>query len=359
MTNASVTYNIDVMRTYNAKATKEEKGIVKLEGEISADIFESYRPHALKHLGEHATIDGFRKGHIPEDVLTANLSEMAILEEMAEHALREHYPHILSETNVDAIGRPEIAITKIAKANPLGFSIKTAIMPEVKLPDYTTIAKKEGKKPETIEITDKEVDDTIMQIRKSRAEKQNEPQGKPIEPTEDQLPPLDDAFAQSLGEFKTLDELKQKIKENMALEKTNREHEKNRIMIMDKIIEKSEMIIPDMLVNAELDKMLYRMKNDITMMGLSYDDYLKKLNKKEEDIRGEFRADGEKRVKMELVISEIAKKEKLIPEPEAVQKEIDHLMEEYKEADADRVRMYVENILTNELVFKFLENQVV
>ena len=57
-------------------------------------------------------------------------------------ALSEYYPKILEENKIDAISRPEISITKLARKNPLGFKIKTATMPEMKLPDYKQIAKK-------------------------------------------------------------------------------------------------------------------------------------------------------------------------------------------------------------------------
>ena len=56
-------------------------------------------------------------------------------------ALNEHYPKIIEEEKIDAISRPEISITKLARKNPLGFKIKTAVLPEIKLPDYKNIAK--------------------------------------------------------------------------------------------------------------------------------------------------------------------------------------------------------------------------
>lgn len=87
-------------------------------------------------------MDGFREGKVPENVLLANIPEMQILEEMAEMALNEHYPKILEDKKIDAISRPEISIIKLARNNPLAFKIKTAVLPEIKLPDYKDIAKK-------------------------------------------------------------------------------------------------------------------------------------------------------------------------------------------------------------------------
>src|SRR3989338_6780519 len=106
--------------------TKLPKSEVEIEGELEAEIFDSYYRQALEKIGARAEIDGFRKGHIPENILMSKIPEMHILDEMAEMAISEHYPKIIEEHKIDAIGRPEVAITKIARKNPLGFKIKTA-----------------------------------------------------------------------------------------------------------------------------------------------------------------------------------------------------------------------------------------
>ena len=148
---------------------------VEVEGELPAEIFETYFDRAVKKLGENLEVPGFRKGKAPESILLAQLGEGKILEEMAELALAEHYPKIIEENKIDAISRPEVAITKLARKNPLGFKIKTAVLPEVKLPDYKKIAKKEkGAVPEAdknITVTEEDLENTILDIRKSRAPK--------------------------------------------------------------------------------------------------------------------------------------------------------------------------------------------
>ncbi len=118
------------------------KSEVEIEGELETEIFETYFSKALKKIGETLKLDGFRAGKIPESVLLSKIPEIRILEEMAEMALGEHYPKILVEEKIDAVSRPEISITKLARKNPLGFKIKTAVLPEIKLPDYKSLAKK-------------------------------------------------------------------------------------------------------------------------------------------------------------------------------------------------------------------------
>jgi trigger factor len=352
---------------------KLPKSEVEIEGEIETDAFETYFDKALKRIGEHLEIDGFRKGKVPENVLLSKVPEAQILGEMAEMALSEHYPKILEENKIDAISRPEISITKLARKNPLGFKIKTATMPEMKLPDYKQIAKKvvsEIKEEEkNTDVTEKELEDTIMDIRKSRAPKiqmkdeaehvhkeGEEHNSQPATLTEE-LPEFNDDFVQALGPFKDVKDFKEKLKENIKLEKGNQAKEKTRLKIVEKIIDDVKVEMPEILIEVELDKILYRMESDITQMGLKFEDYLKHLNKTVEDLRKEFRTDAEKKAKLALVLNKIASDEKIVADQEQVTNEVAMILEHYKDADPERAKMHAENVLTNEKVFQFLENQ--
>lgn len=344
----------------NINIKKLEKSRVEIEGEITTEKMLASRGKAVKKIGSEVTLPGFRKGMAPEEMLVKHVGEMAILEEAAETALSEEYGNILIEHKIDAIGRPEINITKIAPANPLGFKITTSIMPTTTIADYKKIAKGVmTEKEESTEATDKEVDDAIENIRKSRAEHDHNHEHAEGEEAhhEHPLPELNDAFAQSLGEFKTVEELKAKIKENIAAEKIAHNKDKKRMTALEKIIEKSEFDMPEILVESELEKMLAQMKGDIERMGLKFDDYLKHIKKTEEDMKKDLRPDAEKRAKSQLALNKIAVEEKIEPNKEAVEKEVAHIVAQYKDADPERARIYVETMLTNEEVFKFFEAQ--
>ena len=324
-------------------------------------------------------IDGFRKGKVPENILLSKVPEISILEEMAQIALSEHYPKILAgETGsekIDAVGRPEISITKLARKNPLGFKIKTAILPDFKLPDYRNIAKKVISKitdaEKNVSVSEEDLENTILDIRKSRAPKVHmaektephehkdgeEPHAHAKEELPEELPELNDDFVKALGPFKDVADFKTKLKENIKLEKENQAKEKTRLQIIEKIIGDTKIEVPEILIESEIDKILYRMESDITQMGLKFEEYLKHLNKTKEDLRKEFKNDGEKKAKLALVLNEIAKAEKIIADPEQVAKEVAQILEHYKDADPERAEMHAENVLTNEKIFQFLESQ--
>ena len=346
----------------NIKVTKLPNSEIEIEGEIDAELFESYFTKALKKIGETLKLDGFRQGKIPESVLLSKIPEISILEEMAEMALSEYYPEIIADEKLDAISRPKISTTKLARKNPLGFKIKTAVMPEIKLPDYKVIAKKVNGEitdaEKNIIVTDEDLENTITDIRKSRAPKVNLPAAEiDAKSIPEVLPEFNDAFVQALGPFKDVEDFKIKLKENIKLEKENTLKEKTRLKIIEKIIEKSVLDLPEILVDIELDKILYRMESDITQMGLKFEDYLKHLNKTKEDLRKDFRVDAEKKAKLALILNEIAKEEKITADPEKVAMEVAAILEQYKDADPERAQMHASNVLTNEKIFQFLESQ--
>jgi trigger factor len=347
---------------------KLPKSEVEIVGEIPGDIFEDYYAAALKHISEKVELPGFRKGKAPEAVLVAKVGEMHILEEAAELALGEHYPKILDDEKIDAVGRPEISITKLARKEALGFKIKTAVVPEIKLADYKKIAKETlaslTDADKTTDVTDKELEDTIMDIRKSRAPKVHVAEhvhkdGEEHSPDEGlgEIPELTEEFVKGLGPFENIEDFKAKLRENIKLEKQNQNKEKTRLKIIEAVMDKTEIDIPEILIESEVTKILYRMESDITAMGLKFDDYLKHLNKTKEDLRKEFRKDGEKKAKLSLTLNEIAKAEKIEADKEQVAKEVAAILEHYKDADPTRAEMHAENVLLNEQIFQFLETQ--
>ena len=152
----------------NIKITKLKNSEIEITGEISAERLATCKTEALKKITKNAEMDGFRKGHVPSSVVSAKIGEAGLLEEASEIALAEEYPKIVIDHKLDVISRPEISITKMAFGNPLEFKIKTTVMPEIKLADYKKIAKGIMAKEESTEVTEKEIEAVILEIRRNR-----------------------------------------------------------------------------------------------------------------------------------------------------------------------------------------------
>ena len=329
---------------------------VEITVEMPATVLEEYRKKAIATLGKEAELDGFRKGHVPENVLISKIGEGRILEEAAELALQEVTPNILASEKMEFITQPRVAVTKLASGNPIEFKLTVAVMPEIGLPDYKKIAKGEmSKKDEPITVNDEDVEKVIEDIRKRMAPiPEATADGKSSEPI---LPELNDELLKQIGDFKDVPDFKAKLADNIKLERENKQIEKKRIGMAEDLVAESKIDLPNAFVEQEIAIMLARFRDDIGRMGLKFDEYLKHIKKTEDDLRKDWRLDAEKKAKLELIFVEIAKKENLKPEEEKVAKETDHLIEHYPTADRDRARAYIIKQMTTDLVFEFLEKQ--
>lgn len=388
------------------QVSKEANSRVKIEGEIPFAEVDKQRAGAIKALSKNLKVDGFRAGHVPENIVVQKLGEMTILTEMAERALAAVYPEILAAHKVDAIGHPQISITKIAPDNPLGFTATVAVMPEITLPDYKKIATEVNKDKTSAEVTDSDVDKQIEDILRqkaayerlqkkaaknaegtegavdlptpdtveedkpsaedkstqlSEAEASETKADKPIKDINElPIPELTDELVKELGQpdqFKDVADFKAKIREHLEIEKKREAEAAHRAKLTDKIIEDSQFELPQIMIDSELGQMFAQMEEDIQRAGLKMDDYLSHMKKTREDLQKEWTPTAEKRARLQLVLNEIAKTEKLEPDQEKLDHEVKHLLEHYKDADENRVRIYVASVMMNEAVMKMLEEQ--
>lgn len=360
--------------------TPEAGSQVKIAGEIPFSELAHERAGALRKLGANVAIDGFRKGHVPEAVLVKHVGEMNILLEMAERAIAHMYPHILDAHEIDAIGYPKIEITKIAPENPLGFTAVVAVLPTITLPDYKALAKDVNAKKESTEVTDEDVEKQINDILRQKvaydrlqakaAAKAETPDGEtpesnetPLETAEDfaklPLPELTDEVVQALGQpgqFTDVADFKTKLREHLAIEKKRDIEAKHRATITDTIIDASTFELPQVLIDSELNQMFAQMQEDLDRSHLKMDDYLTHIKKTKEELSQEWTPAAEKRARLQLVLNEIAKVEKVTPDEKQLKDQVRQLTEQYKDADPHRVRVYVASVMQNEAVMKMLES---
>tara|TARA_B100000508_G_scaffold141059_1_gene145733 strand:+ start:4230 stop:5384 length:1155 start_codon:yes stop_codon:yes gene_type:complete len=362
---------------------------VKISGELPYAELQSERDAAMVALGKNVEIDGFRKGHIPTPVLEKHLGEMNILAEMAERAIAHAYPHIVEEHKLEVIGQPQIEVTKIAPENPLAFTATVAVLPKFDLPDYDAIAKEVNNNRPNDDVTDEELDEQIKDVQKRRVayEKMQQKAAAAAEKTEgdetdlptpeseaakaaeaedagpikdEDLPELTDEYVKGLGQpgqFETVDDFKKKLREHLEIEKKNNNAAKHRADITDGIIEKTEVKLPKILIDSEINQMWAQMEEDIGRADLNIDDYLAHIKKTREELVAEWTPAAEKRAMLQLILNEIAKKEEIVPDSEAVNAQTKELLERFKDADEHRVRLYVASVLLNEEVMRSLESK--
>ncbi|TSC67403.1 MAG: TIG Trigger factor [Parcubacteria group bacterium Gr01-1014_72] len=339
---------------------------VEMTGEIPAEELARMRPRALAALAKHLSIPGFRAGHVPARIAAERLGEMKILEEAVEIAMGEMVPEIITREKLSLAAPPEVTITKLAPGNPAAFRIRAYIMPEITLPDYRAIVKKElGIAEENAEVSAENVESFITDIRKratgakSAGERDGGAAGEGGATGNNMapLPDLTDEFVRKLGAFTDVADFRKKVRENLLEEKALRAREKRRARIAEHLIAGTTFELPPPLIENELDRMEAEWNDNLERLGLKADEYLKKVGKTREALRGEWRESAAKRVRLQLLLFKIALAESIsVPEKE-LQEKTSRIVERHKGADSARVRSYLTTILTNEKVFEFLESQ--
>ncbi len=152
------------MKTEIKKLPKSE---LEIDFELSDVEFAVFIDKALEHLKGHVKMDGFRKGHVPKEMVEQRVGQENLLMEAGDLAVKDAYTKFVVEQKLEPIGEPEVKITKIAKGNPLLFTIKVAVLPDIKLPDYKKIVSEI--KGLEVSVEPKEIDEALVYLQKSRA----------------------------------------------------------------------------------------------------------------------------------------------------------------------------------------------
>ena len=330
---------------------KEKKVLPKSEYlliiEIPPETVASEESHVLAQIKKDTELPGFRKGFVPENILRARMGEMALFEEAATHALSEALEEIFRAEKLDVIGRPRVEVLKLVPGNTAEFRVALSLYPQLLLPDYKKIAKEHaGKKIEVTDIEEKEIDTVIAEIKKHRETTTGK---KDSEITDDSV--------KEFGPFKTVADFRAKVKDGLTERKTEKHREKRRAELLDRLTDKSRGEIPNVLIESELSRMESELRSEIERMGASFDGYLKEIKKSQEEMRKEWYNDAEKRVRLQLMLVQIARSEKIAVPEEQIEKEMRYIIEHYKNADAKNARSYVETFFTNQKVLQFLETQ--
>lgn len=305
---------------------------VEFSGSFAPDELAPFRPRALAKLNDEIELKGFRKGHVPESMLVKTVGDVAVWEEMFLAALSEAYPTMLVEHKVNALGRPNITVTKIAANAPVEFTLRTAHIPEIKLADYKNIRDDEAKKPlEPEAVSDQDVAEVLERIKKEASGK------TPAEPIDEE-------------KYKT------RIRESLTREKEIAAHQKKRARILDRLAKETSVELPAVLVNEEIRRMEARVEHDLSRMGVKLEKYLEEVKKTLEDMRAEWRPQAEKNVTIQMALAEISTREKLAPKEELLEREADALVKAHK-VSKENARAYVAEVLGNELVLSYLEGK--
>ena len=360
--------------------TNLEKSAVKLTVTIAKkDVQESYNSIVAKYV-KSAQIPGFRKGHVPANVLERKYGDAIkadALSEIIDKSLNEIFeketenrPLPYQQPVMDQV--PEFDVSK-----DLTYPVTFDVFPKVEVKDFAGI---EVKEPQ-VTVGDKELEDELKAIQERNAvvmdkkadetaEKDNivtvdykEENGEnrngyvftvgsaddiykisddvigmkkdeTKEVSKDdkkitltvkaiktrQLPALDDDLAQDVSEkFKTLDDLKADIKRNLEVAKTRKIAEIKSQSLLEQLVEKNAFDIPASMLAAELDGRWRMMAQQFQTSPEQLEKMITASGQTKEAMLEQWTGDSEKMLKSRIIVDSLLRSKNISVTPEEIE----------------------------------------
>lgn len=147
------------------------------------------------------------------------------------------------------------------------------------------------------------------------------------------MPPLDDAFAKSLGVADgDLARMREEVKSNLEREVNNRLKARTKGAVLDALVDAASFDVPKGLVAGEMQRLSEMARSDLVARG---------INAKEAPLPADvFAPQAEKRVRLALVVGELVRVEKLNAQQQQIRKAIEDIAHSY-ERPAEVIQWYL------------------
>lgn len=158
---------------------------------------------------------------------------------------------------------------------------------------------------------------------------------------ERKVPELNDAFAQKVGPFKTVDEFKADIQKYLDNQKETSDRQKSENAVFEKVIEAASVDIPETMIEREAESLTNDYKQRLQAQGLNWDAVEKSEGK--EKLADTIREDAKFRIKNSLVIGKIAQEENIKLEPKDIHAKFNQLSAAYGLKQEDLMKQIGKN----------------
>lgn len=178
-----------------------------------------------------------------------------------------------------------------------------------------------------------------------------------------ELPEINDEFAANVSEFENLEDYKKDIEKRLEIKLETEKERKIENELIEKIVKASEVEIPNVLVEKQIDMFVRDLEMRLGYQGIKVDDYLKYLGTTLDKFKEERKEMAVQTVKTRLVLEEIVKKEKMIVTDVELDKVLSETADKYKKSLADfkksldnRTIAYYQNDILMKKLLDFLKN---
>ena len=157
-----------------------------------------------------------------------------------------------------------------------------------------------------------------------------------------ELPDLDDEFAKDVSEFDTLEEYKADIKAKLDKQNADRTAAEFEGNVLKVVVDAANVEIPDCMIDSACEDMMREFGYRLSSQGLSLEQYMQFTGMTPDSFKEQYKEQAAERVKSNLVISEIAKRENIEVTDEDVEAELTKMAEMYG-MEVDKLKEFVKD----------------
>jgi trigger factor len=362
-----------------------------LEVEVPVeDVAREVRAAAAR-LAQRVRIPGFRRGKAPRAVLERYLGRDEVYGEAVEGLVGNAYRRALADVGVVPVGRPEFDIPALDETAPLRFVARVDVSPEVDPGAYDSVriprpavsvsdadvdaAIEELRRrrshlesvadapaasgdfvmirPAAVEGLDRfqtgrevlvevgagsfpaEVEQALEGARagEERTVAVRET-GRLVATVVDVrrrvLPAADDAFAKSVADVATVEDLRARLRTQIEADARAKAEEAYEDQVLSTVVDAARIELPASLVEHEIEHLVADLHETLQRRGYTLERYLETAGKDLPGLQEELRPRAERRLRVRLVLDEIARREGLVPTQEEIAAEEEKVAAELK-----------------------------
>ena len=377
----------------------EEKNMVKLVIEASAEEFEAGLNAAYNKNKNKISVPGFRKGKAPRKMIEQLYGSQIFFEDAANEIIPDAYADAAKESGLDIVSQPKVSIEQLELGQYKGVEVTKADIEATDADVEEELKKVQDQNSRTVSVEDRAVKDGDMTVIDFEGfidgeafdggKGENYPltigshsfidtfeeqmigmnigeekelnvtfpeeyhaenlKGKPAtfkvtvkEIKEKQLPELDDDFAQDVSDFDTLAEYKDDLKKKIAERKESEAKAKKESEAIEKVVEAAKMDIPQAMIDTQVNRMLEDFAMRLQQQGLSVEQYFQYTGMTADKIMEEMKPEAVKRIKNSLVLEAVAKAENIEVSEEEFEAELQKMADMYK-MEIEKIKEFMQD----------------
>ncbi|MGL5067183.1 MAG: trigger factor [Sarcina sp.] len=151
-----------------------------------------------------------------------------------------------------------------------------------------------------------------------------------------EVPAIDDEFASEVSEFETVAELKADLAKKAEEMSATRIDSEVKEAVINKVVDNATIEIPAIMVEKETDTMIKNLEQRLSQQGLNLVQYYELTGSSEEKMRDYMKENAERKVKTDLVLSEVTKVENIVVTEEELKAKALEVAAMYA-AEADKI----------------------